>query len=282
MKRARSAADLQGPWTAWETEGIDEIQRIHAKYLKAVENQYIAMESCVDAHHIAIPYIVRGMDAYTKRSQKRAYKIMRRWKESRMPRGMLITISPRQVGSIYQLHRKMKTLWPKFTNFLRMYGVGRGVKRKYPYRGAMLWAVEPNERHYSHYHMMLGKKCKKNELKNVILSWWQAHGIDIEAPGVDVQHVRGDGKSYALKYVTKGCTDPVWSAMLWLDRSRAWGASRVLGDPMINSHGNLPRWTSATIGPIFLDRYSIPTWRYQGIIDGADVIKYITPTETLT
>jgi hypothetical protein len=126
--------------------------------------------------------------------------------------------------------------------------------------------------------MILGRLCSPRALEDHIYGWWKKNGFDIEpAPaGVKCEVVRGDGKSYAMKYVTKTCNDPVWSAMLWLSRTRSWGASRGLADPMTNSQPNLPRWTPATIGPIFLDQYRVPDWRYSGIISGEDVIKYIS------
>lgn len=232
------------------------------------------MEKCDDQTRIAIPYVVRGMAAYTKRCQRRCGKIMRRWREADMNRGMMIRVSPRLVGSIWQIHEQMKEAWPRFCNFLR------GNSRT---QGNYLWAVEPNERHYPHYHMLLGRLCSPAALEEHIYQWWKRNGFDIEpAPaGVKVEVMRGDGKSYALKYVTKGSNDPVWSAMLWLSRTRSWGASRGLADPLINSQPKLPRWTPATCGPIFIDRTMIPNWRNMGIIDGEDVVKYLTPPPNL-
>ena len=147
--------------------------------------------------------------------------------------------------------------------------------KHYPYRGQYVWAVEPNERHYAHYHMLLGRRVAKKPLIDLTLKWWQDQGVDIEDPGVEVQHAKKDPKSYVLKYVTKGSKDPIWSSMLWLARARAWGASRGLGYRGLTHRDNLPTWTPATVGPIFLDRYSVPVYEYKGIIDSGDLIKYI-------
>jgi len=120
------------------------------------------------------------------------------------------------------------------------------------YGGIYVWAIEPTKRSYPHYHMIIARRTKKGELAQAILAWWKSYDVDIADPGVDVQHVRGDGASYALKYVTKGCSDPLWSAMLWLTGKRLWGASRGLGNLPINSHPETPPekdWTLVGIVP---------------------------------
>ena len=272
-KRARKAVDYQGPWTTWCESASAELMRIHSNYLDDVKDQYILLQNRIDETYLALPYVVRGMAEYTRRSQKRANKIMKEWKRKRLPKGMFITFSPRQVGSINKLREKIHDLWPKFMNYLRMYKDPE--YGHYPYRGEYVWAVEPNERHYAHYHMLLGRRVAKGPLAQLTLKWWQSNGVDIEDPGVDVQHAKKDPKTYVLKYVTKGSKDPIWCAMLWLSRARAWGASRGLGYRRLTHNRPLPNWTPATVGPIWIDRVRIPVYDNLGIIDGGDLIKYI-------
>jgi len=120
------------------------------------------------------------------------------------------------------------------------------IKQEFPFRGAYVWAIEPHPgKHgkgpayeYPHYHMALARQIADKEgLAAWILAWWQDHGVDIAGPGVDVQYTRGTESvaKYVTKYVTKGCNDPLWSAMGWLTGWRFWGASRVLGNLLTNS-----------------------------------------------
>jgi hypothetical protein len=184
----------------------------------------------VEDEYRAIPYIVRGSDAYTHKCKVRVHHIMDKWAGIHMPYATMITISPRGTGSPYQRYLMMKILWSKFTNWLRSKGKTKGN---------YLWAMEPTKRNYPHYHIILGRRIADPEgLHYDILDWWRAHGVDIGNKGVKVEACRGSDQArhYALKYVTKGADNELWSAILWLTHGRAFGVSRPLaGAPLINS-----------------------------------------------
>lgn len=248
----------------------------HARYIQAVTSRTILLgrkstlsyPSGPDSgpEYRGIPYVVRGTETYTRRSQGRAYGIVGRWQHLRLPAGMFITISPRPSTSLYRETDRMKKLWTKYTNAVRMHTVRwdirdghrlrpkercpkEYVRTEYPYRGAYVWAIEPHPgdgpaSEYPHYHMALGRRVADKEgFALWTLAWWQSHGVDIEGPGVDIQYARGSDQvgRYVVKYVTKGCNDALWSAMLWLTGWRSWGASRVLGNPPINSQPTDPQ-----------------------------------------
>jgi hypothetical protein len=270
----------------------------HKQYISAVTSRTILLGRKHSYHtaeggsgderspeYKAIPYVVRGTDAYTCRSQARVYRLMDRYRSLRLPPGMFITISPRGGRQpLYEQMCQVKALWPKFCNALRMHTIRwdtrdghrlrprercpkEYVRREYPFRGAYLWAWEPHPgdgpaRHYPHYHLHLARMIADKEgLAQWALSWWQDHGVDIAGPGVLVEYTRSrdDVARYAIKYVTKGCNDPLWSAIQWLTRWRVWGASRVLGKLPINSHPTDP---------------ANPEWELIGIVP-TDMIEWI-------
>lgn len=241
-----------------------EMVALHRARLEEVRDTSILLtrpDAERGTEYLSVPVVMRGMDAYTRRSQRRAYKIIKTWKAKRYPAGMMIRISPRAVGSIWRGFQTMKSLWPYFTNALRMH---LNPKQPPPY----IWAVEPFQSGYCHYHMIVGRRTNKADLKNWIWGWWTEAGVDMEGAGVEVQYSRSTKavKTYALKYVTKGCKDEQWSAMLWLSGLRQWGASRVLADRRLSHTEKLPYWWRGPHESGFVWRKPPPEWTYHGVI----------------
>jgi hypothetical protein len=194
----------------------EHIIRIYDRYRRYCEEHKIILNH-PDHGYWSIPYTVRGDPQYIQEQKKKINNIKDRWPIDRP--AMLITISPRAVGSIYQVHRQIKKVWPKLIERLRKKW---GAKH-------YIWAIEPTKRHYSHYHLVLSGRAPKGTLAQDILHYLQGHGIDIADPGVDVEYCRRDPIKYAMKYVMKGSSDVLWSSMLWLSRGRIWGRSLTLG-----------------------------------------------------
>jgi len=216
-----------------ESEIPQRITDIMTSYHEYVKDKSILLMSASDpTNHISKPYNVRGTEVYESNTKKRIYDIRREW--DRRPEGkraMLITISPRQVGSVLTLHRQMKALWPKFTDWLR---------HRYPY-SMSIWSAEPNKRHYTHYHMVVNGIHVKGIMAQRILKWWRGHGVDIENAGVEVERCKKHPCGYALKYVSKGSKDLFWQGILWMGGGRIWGASRGLGRPPLTKSET--KWT---------------------------------------
>lgn len=207
------------------------LQEMHHQYLLYTQSRFLCLRKVqIEDEYKAIPYVVRGSESYTHRSKVRVHRIMDKWASIGMPHATMITIAPRATGSPYQRYLMMKILWSKFTNWLRS---------RPQYRGNYIWCMEPTKRHYPHYHLILGRRIADLDgLALDILDWWRAHGVDIGRPGVKVEACRGSDQArmYALKYVNKGSTDPMWSAILWLSHGRIVGVSRPLaGAPLTNS-----------------------------------------------
>ena len=234
-------------------EPNDYLKEMHRQYLLYCKSRFLCLRKVqIEHEYKAIPYVVRGSESYTHRSKVRVHRIMDKWASMHMPHATMITIAPRATGSPYQRYLMMKILWMPFCNWLRM----RDQKTipvihtshdrdmvtfvtTYGTRGNYIWCMEPTKRHYPHYHMILGRRIADLDgLKYDILDWWKAHGVDIGFYGVKVEACRGSdqARAYALKYVSKGASDPFWSAILWLTHGRIVGVSRPLAAaPLINS-----------------------------------------------
>jgi len=241
------------------------LMRMHARYLDDCNDKKLVLEHEEKGYYIR-PYVVRGCLEYDEKTSNRMLNIRDDW--DRRPNrdlAMMITISPRAVGSMWCVHKQIKYWWPAFMDWMRH----RFTFSRY------VWAMEPTKRHYSHYHLVIQGRHPKGLLAQEILSWWQRHGLDIEDPGVDVQYARGDPCNYALKYVTKGCQDQLWSAVLWLSGGRIWGVSRGLGrDGGKNNSESLSdgKW-------VFLG--SIPKIYIRSLLDGEILIEDIRELERL-
>lgn len=227
---------------------------MHRQYLLYCKSRFLCLRKVqIEHEYKAVPYVVRGSESYTHRSKVRVHRIMDKWASMHMPHATMITIAPRATGSPYQRYLMMKFLWPKFMNWLRMRDqkttyqvmIGRDCENSiqptitYGSRGNSIWAMEPTQRHYPHYHIILGRRIADLEgFALDILDWWRAHGVDIGRHGVKAEACRGSdqARAYALKYVSKGSSDPFWSAILWLTHGRIVGVSRPLAAaPLTNS-----------------------------------------------
>jgi len=195
------------------------LSRMHGRYLSYVTGRRILLHH-EELGYWSVPYVVRGTEQYHHDTKKKLLWIREAWDSQPNPDlAMFITISSRAVGSAWVRHKQMKSLWPKFMDWLRK----RFQTDRY------VWACEPTKRHHTHFHLVLHGRHPKGLMAQEILQWWQSHGVDIENPGVDVQYAREDPMGYALKYVSKGTSDYFWSALLWLSGGRIWGRSRGLG-----------------------------------------------------
>lgn len=219
---------------------------LHRRYLAHVASRKILLRKRKIPRgdlptYKSISYVVRGTTEYTRRSVGRIQSVMDLWDSYHLPYGMMIRISPRSKGSIWERIKEMKALMPKFLNWLRNHQVtidGRVIR---PYRGLYLWGWEPFESGFPHCHIYLARKCLARRLQKDILVWWKSYGIDIEKGGVKVQHARckDSARAYALKYVTKGFSDPLWGPIFWLSGKRTWGVSLPLAhSPQANGQIN--------------------------------------------
>jgi len=240
--------DLKDRYTAWGGEGRkrkpirdfyhtdkpfllqssipDLIREVMTSYHRYTKDKRILLHKQADpTDHIAKRYCARGTDAYAERIAKRLRCIREDW-DSRpnRDRATMITIAPRAIGSIWAIHKQIRTLWPAFTDWMR---------HRFIFTRS-IWAIEPTQRHYTHYHYVISGWHVKGLLKQTILEWFRAHGVDIEGPGVKVSlsyEVKGgrDPIGYASKYIAKGNNDLLWQGMLWMSGTRGWGVSRGLG-----------------------------------------------------
>lgn len=216
-----------------EREIPERISYIMERYHEYVSDKRILLHQSSDpTNHIAKPYMARGTDQYEQKIKRRLRDIRRDWlQRPGHRRATMITIAPRAVGSVLGLHRQIKALWPKLTDWLR---------HRFEYNTS-IWAAEPTKRHYTHYHLVISGWHSEGLMAQEILHWLKSHGVDIENPGVEVKKCDRDPVWYATKYITKGSRDLFWQGMLWMGGGRIWGASRGLGNsPMTKSE---EKWT---------------------------------------
>lgn len=217
----------------------DRISYIMTKRQEYVKDKRILLYKTSDpTDHRALPYVVRGTEEYERRLRKRLDAIEDGWRKRGTMRCTMITIAPRAIGSVYALHTQIKGLWPRFMDWMR--------KRSPLTR--MIWAVEPTERHYTHYHLVISGSHTKGPWAQAILKWWQDHGVDIDQPGVEVTTDRevgypNDPIGYASKYLRKTCRDLFWMGLMMLDNRRWWGATVGLGRGGVVETNSAGKWT---------------------------------------
>lgn len=209
------------------------LEDIHSQYIRYADSRQILFSRCdgpigsTGMEYKAHRYVVRGTQEYRRRQMGRLSAMRDRWMDLRLPKGTMIRVSTRQVGSIYQHFLSMKILWPAFMDALR-----------HRYAGSIyIWGCEPTKRGYLHFHILTARMFPhKMELRRWVREWWRDHGGDINMNGAYVEPVRKDAISYVMKYVTKTCEDRLWMAILWLSRRRSWGASRPLAGGPTGPH----------------------------------------------
>ena len=235
-----------------------QIQDAHSEYLAYCNGRRILLRRIEDGKMWSLPYVVRGTATYKTKTHNRMLDIASDWRNHKnWQKAMFITIAPRAVGSQWQIHKQVKFYWSAFMDWLR----------KRFLIGNYMWAMEPTQRHYSHYHLVVQGRHPKGLMAQEILSWWKSKGMDIEDPGVDVQYSRKDPSTYAMKYVAKGTGDKLWSSMLWLTGGRIWGVSRGLGrgEGRLSQNEN-PEWEClGSVSNLYIDEILSGRLAYEDI-----------------
>jgi len=226
----------------------------HARKRKIVLKKIEGKEDADD--YLVLPYRYRGSKEYMGRSIHK-FERLRKWAQDTDQMFIHITLSPQttlfdsQVDCLFSMRDKRNTL----LQYLR-----DKVDGKLEY----IWVMEPTERGFPHFHLLVFAPWIP-EIED-LAQWWEDNGLG-EKQGVDWSKPYDPQRAgrivgYLTKYLSKtfgkmamgedyaegvdtgdGLTDfpkcpggnkklLLWSAILWITRSRSYSASEGISEVM--------------------------------------------------